>query len=75
MAVEFRPVRCSIDPETGLFWVDDSLNYPRLVCEARTISALQRKIARLLDTPLTTVSRARDCGEQPKQCEKCKMSV
>jgi hypothetical protein len=36
MAVEFRPVRCSIDPETGLFWVDDSLNYPRLMCEART---------------------------------------
>ena len=49
MSMEFRPVRCSIDPETGLFWVDDFLNYPRLVCEARTISALQRKIARLLD--------------------------
>ena len=42
MSMEFRPVRCSIDPETGLFWVDDSLNYPRLMCEARTISALQR---------------------------------
>ena len=38
MAVEFRPVRCSIDAETGLFWVDDSLNYPRLICEASTIS-------------------------------------
>jgi hypothetical protein len=50
MAMEFRPVRCSIDSETGLFWVDDSLNYPRLMCEARTISALQRKIARLFDT-------------------------
>jgi hypothetical protein len=48
MAVEFRPVRCSIDPETGLFWVDDSLNYPRLICEARTADGLRRKIARLL---------------------------
>ena len=50
MAMEFRPVRCSIHSETGLFWVDDSLNYPRLMCEARTISAPQRKIARLFDT-------------------------
>jgi hypothetical protein len=55
MSMEFRPVRCSIDPETGLFWVDDSLNYPRLICEARTISALQRKIARLLDTNVKNI--------------------
>ena len=50
MAMEFRPVHCSIDPEMGLLWVDDHLSYPRLVAEVRTISALQRKIARLLDT-------------------------
>jgi hypothetical protein len=46
-----------IDPETGLFWVDDSLNYPRLMCEARTISALQRKIARLFDTNVKNIER------------------
>jgi hypothetical protein len=40
---------CSIDPETGLFWVDDSLNYPRLIAEARTADGLRRRIAKLLD--------------------------
>jgi hypothetical protein len=31
------------------------LNYPRLLCEARTITALQRKIARLLDTNVKNI--------------------
>jgi Domain of unknown function (DUF1902) len=49
LSVEFRPIVVSFDADAGLYWVSDS-HHPRLVAEARTIGALQRKLAKMLDT-------------------------
>ena len=48
---EFRAVKIACDLEAGLYWVNDpDPAYRQLVCEAKTLDALQRKLARLLDT-------------------------
>jgi hypothetical protein len=46
MAVEFRPVVVGFDAEAKLYFVSDQDGaYRHIVAEARTTSALQRKIA------------------------------
>jgi hypothetical protein len=67
---EFRPVAVAFDAEAKLYFVSDRAGaYRHIVAEARTITALQRKIARLLDadpkqielrlTPGTTTKKKR----------------
>jgi hypothetical protein len=56
MPVEFKTVEVARDLETGLYFVTSrGPAYRHLVCEARTISALHKKVARALDTTTSAV--------------------
>jgi hypothetical protein len=48
---EFRAIEIGFDLETGVYFANSTdPAYRHLVCEAKSIDALQRKIAKLLDT-------------------------
>jgi hypothetical protein len=48
MAVEFEMVRIAVHTGSGVYFVDD-IARPQLVAEAKSIDALQKKLAKLLD--------------------------
>ena len=56
MPVEYRAVKIAFDSEAGLYWVNDfDPAFRHLTCEARTISALHKKVARALSAPISAV--------------------